>query len=329
MRSKLYFTSSAVTGEPFYEIRLENEFTEAQLESMEAAVRRRIAGEPLQYILGEWEFLGLPIGVGPGVLIPRPETELLVETGLALPRGVDRPLAADLCAGSGCIGLAAAVNAPQSRVVLADWSEGALRICRQNVRRNNLNARVTCVRADAREPAPSALWDFDVIACNPPYIPSGEIDALDPDVKDYEPRMALDGGPDGLDFYRAVAGGWGAALRLGGSLLFEVGIGQGRDVAVLLEQLADSSLLESDVKVARFLCRRVEREHCVRRGAKVLLDYSQDLISRMLGLSRWTVNQVLSQFKEAGWVDTGYRVIEITDYDALRGFAGMSERRGA
>ena len=102
-----------------------------------------------------------------------------------------------------------------------------------------------------------------------------------------------------------------------------------REVAVLLEQLADSSLLESDVKVARFLCRRVEREHCVRRGAKVLLDYSQDLISRMLGLSRWTVNQALSQFKEAGWVDTGYRVIEITDYDALRGFAGMSERRGA
>ena len=98
-----------------------------------------------------------------------------------------------------------------------------------------------------------------------------------------------------------------------------------REVAVLFEQLADSSLLESDVKVARFLCRRVEREHCVRRGAKVLVDFSQDLISRMLGLSRWSVNQALSRFREEGWVDTGYRAIQITDYPALRTFAGMGQ----
>lgn len=95
-----------------------------------------------------------------------------------------------------------------------------------------------------------------------------------------------------------------------------------REVRVLFEQLADSSLLESDVKVARFLCRRVEREHCRKQGKKVLLDFSQEMISRMLGLSRWTVNQALNQFQELGWVSTGYRSIEIKDYTALREFAG-------
>ena len=94
-----------------------------------------------------------------------------------------------------------------------------------------------------------------------------------------------------------------------------------REVRVLFEQLADSSLLESDVKVARFLCRRVERAHCIPQGTGFLLDFSQELISRILGLSRWTVNQALNQFKEAGWVDTGYRTIEIRDLAALRQFA--------
>ena len=100
-----------------------------------------------------------------------------------------------------------------------------------------------------------------------------------------------------------------------------------REVAVLFEQLADSSLLDSDVKVARFLCRRVEREHCVRRGAKVLVELSQELISRILGLSRWSVNQALGRLRAEGWVDTGYGAVRITDYPALRTFAGM-DRQG-
>ena len=142
----------------------------------------------------------------------------------------------DLCAGSGCVGLAVAANVPGCRVVLADVSEAALRLCKQNVRRNELNARVTCVQADALEPPDAALWDFDVIACNPPYIPTGDIAGLDVSVRDYEPRSTLDGGADGLDFYRAIAARWGAALRLGGALLFEVGIGQAGDVGAILAQ---------------------------------------------------------------------------------------------
>ena len=211
--------------------------TSAQEGQVEELIRRRLAGEPVAYLIGEWEFYGIPLDISRDVLVPRSDTEVLASLAIdLLQKAGEGARLLDLCAGSGCVGLAAAVHAPQSRVVLADWSEEALRICRQNVRRNGLNARVTCVRADAREAAPSALWDFDVIACNPPYIPSGEIDALDPDVKDYEPRMALDGGPDGLDFYRAIAGKWQSALRLGGTLLFEVGMGQAPAVEDILAQ---------------------------------------------------------------------------------------------
>ena len=213
-------------------------YVSAQLEKrVDDLVKRRLAGEPVAYIIGEWEFYGIPLDISRDVLVPRSDTEVLASLAIdLLQKAGEGARLLDLCAGSGCVGLAAAVHAPQSRVVLADWSEEALRICRQNVRRNGLNARVTCVRADAREAAPSALWDFDVIACNPPYIPSGDIDGLDADVKDYEPRMALDGGPDGLDFYRAIAGKWQSALRLGGTLLFEVGMGQAPAVEDILAQ---------------------------------------------------------------------------------------------
>ena len=128
-------------------------------------------------------------------------------------------------------------------MVLADLSEGALRICKQNVRRNNLNARVTCVQADALTQPAASLWDFDVIACNPPYIPHQEIPTLDVSVKDYEPWGALDGGMDGLDFYRAVAARWGHALRLGGSLVFEVGAGQAPAVELILAQNGYENIL--------------------------------------------------------------------------------------
>ena len=171
------------------------------------------------------------------VLIPRDDTQGLAEQAIAWPKPCDGAVRVlDLCTGSGCVGLAVAANAPNCRVVLAELSEGALRLCKQNVRRNELNARVTCVQADALEPPDAALWDFDVIACNPPYIPSGDIAGLDASVRDYEPRMALDGGEDGLDYYRAIAPKWKAALRLGGALLFEVGIGQAPAVEEILAQ---------------------------------------------------------------------------------------------
>ena len=211
--------------------------SDAMEEKLDQLVQRRIAGEPVAYIIGEWEFYGLTLTVNQDVLIPRMDTEVLAERAILLARAAgEGARVLDLCAGSGCVGLAVATNVPQCRVVLADLSEAALKTCKQNIRRCDLNARVTCVQADALQPPDGALWDFDVIACNPPYIPTGDLAGLDPSVRDFEPRSALDGGPDGLDFYRAVASQWGPALRLGGSLLFEVGIGQAPDVENLMTE---------------------------------------------------------------------------------------------
>lgn len=199
--------------------------------------RRRLQGEPVAYIIGEWEFYGLTLDVSREVLIPRIDTEVLAEQAILAARacgGECRVL--DLCAGSGCVGLAVAANVPECKVVLADNSEGALRVCRQNVRRCGLGGQVLCLSADAKLPPLPALWDFDVIACNPPYIPTAEILTLDTSVKDYEPREALDGGIDGLDFYRSITSKWKGALRLGGKLLFEVGMGQAHDVERLMRE---------------------------------------------------------------------------------------------
>ena len=198
-------------------------------------VDRRLAGEPVAYIIGEWEFYGLPLDISRDVLIPRIDTELLAERGILLARAAgEGARVLDLCAGSGCVGLAVAANVPQCRVVLADVSEGALRVCKQNIRRSGLSAQVVCLLADALQPPAANFWDFDVIVCNPPYIPTGDIPSLDCSVRDYEPRLALDGGADGLDFYRAIAARWGNALRLDGTLAFEVGAGQVGDVEMIL-----------------------------------------------------------------------------------------------
>lgn len=208
-------------------------------DSMEKRIRdlvsRRLAGEPVAYIIGEWEFYGLPLDISGDVLVPRLDTEVLADRAIALAREVgEGARVLDLCAGSGCVGLAVAANVPECHVVLGDVSEGALRVCKQNVRRNGLSAQVACLMADALRPPTPLMWDFDVIACNPPYIPTGDIPGLDGSVKDYEPHLALDGGEDGLDFYRAIASRWGKALRHNGKLVFEVGIGQASDVEMIM-----------------------------------------------------------------------------------------------
>lgn len=208
--------------------------TERQVKEL---VERRLAGEPVAYIVGEWEFYGIPLTVTSDVLIPRDDTEILAERAIQKAKQVeDGVRVLDLCAGSGCVGISIASQVPGCRVVLGELSEGALRVCKQNVRRNELNARVTCIAVDAMKPPVPALWDFDVIACNPPYIPTGDIEGLDSSVKDFEPLMALDGGEDGLDYYRFIAAEWKNALRLGGSLIFEVGIGQAAQVEEILAQ---------------------------------------------------------------------------------------------
>ena len=197
-------------------------------------VRRHLAGEPVAYLIGEWEFYGLPLDIDRQVLIPRADTETLVDCALPFLRQQLGSRVLDLCAGSGCIGLAVASQVGDCRVTLGDLSEGALRICRQNIRRNGLSGRVVPMQMDALAPPPAQLGEFRRLVSNPPYIPAGDIPGLDPSVRDYEPHMALDGGADGLDFYRNLAGEWKNALTVGGKIFLEVGIGQADDVLRLL-----------------------------------------------------------------------------------------------
>lgn len=192
---------------------------------------RRLKGEPVAYLIGEWEFYGLTLDVCRDVLIPRPDTETLVERGILFVRDLpDGTRVLDLCAGSGCIGLAVAAQAPNARVVLGEWSDAALKICRQNIRRNSLSGRVVPMQVDAREKPERSLGEFQCIISNPPYIPRADISGLDVSVRDYEPHLALDGGDDGLDFYRSISEKWKACLVPGGRLYFEVGIGQADSV---------------------------------------------------------------------------------------------------
>lgn len=201
----------------------------------ESFLARRLAGEPVAYITGSWEFYGLPMEITRDVLIPRSDTEVLVDTALAVLRGRKNDARVlDLCTGSGCVGCAIAQALPASRVVLIDKSPEAVRLAKRNAALNGLDDRVLCVEADINEPPPLRLGSFDMIVCNPPYIPTQEIPALDASVRDYEPVWALDGGSDGLDFYRAALSRWKDLLRTASHLAFEVGESQAEDVVKLM-----------------------------------------------------------------------------------------------
>lgn len=193
-------------------------------------LERHLNGEPVAYLIGEWEFYGLSLDISPEVLIPRSDTEVLAEEAIAYIQSLGECRVLDLCAGSGCIGLAIASQAEASRVVLGEYSDQALKICRQNIRRNALSSRVIPVQMNALEKPERNYGEFQCIVSNPPYIPSGDIAGLDRSVREYEPRMALDGGEDGLNFYRSIAQQWKENLSPGGRLYFEVGIGQADDV---------------------------------------------------------------------------------------------------
>ena len=205
-------------------------------EQASALMRRHLAGEPLAYLIGEWEFYGLPLDISEQVLIPRSDTEVLAGEAIRWLQTQQDARVLDLCAGSGCVGLAVASQVHACRVVLGEKSEAALRICRQNIRRSGLLGRVTPMPADALEPPTRQLGEFDCIVCNPPYIPTQDIETLDVSVRDYEPHMALDGGEDGLEFYRAISENWREALHPGARLYFEVGIGQADSVLRIMRR---------------------------------------------------------------------------------------------
>lgn len=234
-------------------------------QKLEELCRRRAAGEPAAYLTGRWEFCGLELRVTPDTLVPRSDTELLVERALPLlraPGEVQRVL--DLGTGTGCVGLALAHFLPAIRVLLADKSPAALAVARENTERLGLSRQVDCLLLDVTEPPDPALGSFNMIVSNPPYVRSAELAELDWSVRGYEPREALDGGPDGLRFYRAILNHHLPLLRQGGWLLFEVGEDQAEQVLAMMRRAGLLSLgtAQDSAGFARVVCgRKTESIH--------------------------------------------------------------------
>ena len=203
---------------------------------MGSLVQRYIDGEPLAYLMGDVGFYGLVLDITKDVLIPRPDTELLVREAVSALQTIPDCRILDLCSGSGCVGLAIASQIPSAQVILGELSADALKVCRQNIRKCGLSDRVTSAYMDALLPPSGQQRRLHCIVSNPPYIPHDDIAKLDPSVRDYEPHMALDGGADGLDFYRSIAKHWGRLLMPDGLLIVEIGIGQAKQVTDILDE---------------------------------------------------------------------------------------------
>ncbi len=208
----------------------------------DALVQRRAAREPVQYIMGAQEFWGLPFAVAAGVLIPRPETELIIERTLrdlrARQETAGQPLIIDLCTGSGCIAVSIAHELPEARFFATDASEAAIGIARENARRNNVADRIRFLIGDLFEPLRELdlAGQVDVIASNPPYIAAADRDALQPEVRDHEPSMALFAGPEGTEFHARVIDNAPEFLAPGGLLIMEMGIGQAEALSEMVRK---------------------------------------------------------------------------------------------
>lgn len=213
----------------------ENYASEAVCQTMEAAVQRAISGEPLAYILGQWDFYGMNLVVNENVLIPRDDTCAVTDLAIKKSLFLDAsPRILDLCTGSGCIGLAIAHRVKDARVTLGDVSKEAMEVAKKNIALQKLSGRVTCMYIDALAQPSAFLGQFDMIVSNPPYITTGEMEQLPDSVRNFEPHLALHGGDDGLVFYRSIAENFKKALKPGGYLCFEFGMGQGDAVCEIL-----------------------------------------------------------------------------------------------
>jgi release factor glutamine methyltransferase len=256
-------------------LNFERTLTTAETDTLREFIKRRGQREPLQHITGSASFCGHEIAVNRHVLVPRPETEMLAELGwqfLTERRAPSRlvkadvseqvetvfgaPTALDFCTGSGCIAIAIAAKCPDTKIVATDISADALALARENAAKNNVAGQIEFLQGDGfgalkdgrgerpREPVPSdghrsspgvSPHQFDLIISNPPYIPSAEIATLEPEVRDFDPRAALDGGKDGLDFYRLIASQAGAFLKPGGKIMVEFGDGQAEAIRKIFE----------------------------------------------------------------------------------------------
>ena len=198
-----------------------------------SAIEERKTGKPLQYIVGKWNFMGYDFYVGEGVLIPRDDTEIVVETALDFLKGIENPKVIDLCSGSGAIAVSIAKIFPQSDVIALEYSDTAIEYLKRNIELNGAE-NVKVFKGDVTE-CYGEFEDesFDLVISNPPYIESEDIDTLQPELQ-FEPRMALDGGADGLYFYRIISEKWSSKVKSGGMIAFEVGEEQFEPVAELV-----------------------------------------------------------------------------------------------
>ena len=214
-------------------LRQEEILTEALQSQWGGLMARRATRIPLQHLLGSVEFCGLVFEVNENVLIPRPETELLAEGAWQFANVIEKPVILDVGTGSGCLAIAIAVNCSQAEVHALDVSPQVLAVARANAERHQVQEYIVFHEADGRRELPSETR-FDLIVSNPPYIPTAEIPKLQAEVREHDPHLALDGGKDGLDFYRALSTHALERLRPAGRMMLEVGDGQAESVSALL-----------------------------------------------------------------------------------------------
>jgi len=212
---------------------------EQQLSRLRELVKRAGQNEPIAYLVGKTEFYSMEINVTPDCMIPRPETELLVQRAVEFLRTRSgNQFVCDLCTGSGCIAVAIAKNYPNTRIIATDICDAALAAAAINVEKHRLQDKITLLSGDLFDPIIPQLdvGKFDLIVCNPPYVSSGEYEKLDKNVKDYEPRLALLAGDDGMDIYRRIIEKVDRFLKSDAALILEIGYAQGPAIQEMLEQ---------------------------------------------------------------------------------------------
>jgi release factor glutamine methyltransferase len=223
---------------PFPRIMMDGELAvpEKTVDILTQMAEKRCGGYPLQYILGEWEFFGYTFKVGEGVLIPRPDTETLVEQVLEICRRkkLANPVIMDLCSGSGCIAITLKKELPHAKVWATELSERAVPYIRENAKLND--AEINILKADVLDESTARRFEnLDIIVSNPPYLTHEDMMMLQREVE-FEPQMALAGGTDGLDFYREITGRWKNSLKSGGVIAFEFGMNQHEAVSRIMEE---------------------------------------------------------------------------------------------
>lgn len=237
----------------YIHLNLDEEICKKNENRIEALLKQRRKGRPMAYIIGKKEFMGLDFFVKEGVLIPRPDTEVLVEDIIEQAKKIDNPLIVDIGTGSGAISVSLAKYIKDSKVYSLDISDDALEVGRLNAKNNEVEDRITFLKSNVFSSLENEDIKFDIIVSNPPYIRKADIEGLEVDVKNYEPSLALDGGDDGLDFYRKITEDSIKFIKDNGILGYEVGYDQAEDVKKIMIQsgYGDIRILEDLASIQR------------------------------------------------------------------------------